>query len=410
MSEMAAGIYTVSQVNSYLSGLFREDCLLRRIRVRGELSNVKYHSSGHIYFTLKDAGGTLSAVMFASRRQGLSFRLSEGMRVVADGSIGIYERGGTYQLYAVHIEEEGRGDLYAAFLKRKAELEEMGMFAPEYKKPIPKFVSTVGIVTSPTGAAVRDIINISTRRDPYIQLVLYPALVQGEKAADSIVRGIKTLDRYGVDVIIVGRGGGSIEDLWAFNEEKVARAIFDCETPVISAVGHETDFTIADFTADLRAPTPSAAAELGVPDMTRFLADLEAYRTTLGEFMDRRVSDARRKVKERELRLRLHSPETEIREKRQRTADLATAAEAALRRKYTDVIHRFETDTEKLRVLSPLNRLKGGFAYVSDEKERAVKNAADLTAGETVRITFSDGSAEAEIRRVEERSREAIHG
>ncbi len=408
---MAERVYTVSQVNAYLSGVFQQNPLLRRLRVRGELSNVKYHSSGHIYFTLKDAGGSLSAVMFASRRQGLSFRLSDGLKVVAEGSVGIYERGGTYQFYAVHIEEEGRGDLYAAYLKRKAQLEEMGMFAPEYKKPIPKFVSTVGIVTSPTGAAVRDIINISTRRDPYIQLVLYPALVQGERAADSIVRGIKTLDRYGVDVIIAGRGGGSIEDLWAFNEEKVARAIFDCRTPLVSAVGHETDFTIADFVADLRAPTPSAAAELCVPDMARFLTDLEAYRSTLLELLKRQILRTRQRERELALMLRLRSPEALIREKRQRTADFCTAAETALRRKYADVRHRFEKDADKLNVLSPLNRLKGGFAYISDERDRAVKAAEELTPGEIVRITFSDGRAEAAVRRVSARDRkEATHG
>ena len=295
-------IYSVSQVNSYLGHLFREDFVLRRIRVRGELSNVKYHSSGHIYFTMKDQGGTLAAVMFAGQRRGLSFELREGLKVVVTGSVEVYERGGVYQLYASSIEEEGRGDLYAEFLRLKRELEEMGMFAPEYKKPIPKYVSSVGIVTARTGAAIRDIINVSTRRDPYIRLVLYPATVQGERAADSIVRGIRTLDRYGVDVIICGRGGGSIEDLWAFNEERVARAIFECETPVISAVGHETDFTIADFAADLRAPTPSAAAELAVPDIMQFLRDLQGDREALESAMRRKLDRYRAVLRERELR------------------------------------------------------------------------------------------------------------
>jgi len=232
-----AGIYSVSQVNAYLKNMFSQDFMLARIRVRGEVSNVTYHSSGHIYFTIKDAGGTLSAVMFSSQRKGLSFQMHEGQKIVASGSIEVYERAGVYQLYAVKIEEEGRGDLYAEFLKRKEKLEEMGMFSEAYKRPVPKYAKTVGIVTAPTGAAIQDIINISTRRNPYIQLVLCPAIVQGEKAPDSIVRGIKKLDRYGVDVIIIGRGGGSIEDLWAFNEEKVAQAVFDCRTPVISAVG-----------------------------------------------------------------------------------------------------------------------------------------------------------------------------
>ena len=241
--------------------MFVQDFMLNRISVRGEVSNCKYHRSGHIYFTLKDEGGALSCVMFAGSRRGLAFPMKDGDRVVVRGAVDVYERDGRYQLYAREIALEGAGLLYERFLALKAELEEMGMFAPEYKQPIPAYVKRLGIVTAPTGAAVRDIQNIALRRNPFIQLILYPALVQGEGAKESIVRGIETLDALGLDAIIVGRGGGSIEDLWAFNEECVARAIFNCRTPVISAVGHETDTTIADFVADLRAPTPSAAAE-----------------------------------------------------------------------------------------------------------------------------------------------------
>ena len=261
-----AGVYSVAQVNSYIKNMFAQDFLLRRLSVKGEVSNCKYHSSGHIYFTLKDGGGTLQAVMFASQRRGLNFKLAEGQQVVVKGTVDVYERDGKYQLYASEIELSGRGDLYLRFEKLLKELEEMGMFDPQYKRPIPRFAKTVGIVTAPTGAAIRDIMNISHRRNPYVQLILYPALVQGDGAKDSIVKGIRTLDAMGLDVLIVGRGGGSIEDLWAFNEEEVARAIFACNTPVISAVGHETDVTIADYAADLRAPTPSAAAELAVFD------------------------------------------------------------------------------------------------------------------------------------------------
>ncbi len=265
-----ASIYSVSQVNSYIKNMFVQDFLLNRLQVRGEVSNCKYHTSGHIYFTLKDKSGTLSAVMFAGQRKGLGFHLQEGQQVIVTGSVDVYERDGRYQLYAREIKREGMGDLYERFLKLKEELEDMGMFAAEYKQPIPKYARAVGVVTASTGAAVRDIMNISARRNPYVQLVLYPALVQGEQAKYSIVRGIRTLDRLGLDVIIVGRGGGSIEDLWAFNEEMVARAIFECSTPVISAVGHETDVTIADYAADMRAPTPSAAAELAVFDYQQF--------------------------------------------------------------------------------------------------------------------------------------------
>ena len=265
-----ASIYSVTQVNSYIKNMFVQDYLLNRISVRGEISNCKYHTSGHIYFTLKDKSGTLSAVMFAGQRKGLNFQLQEGQQIIVTGSVDVYERDGRYQLYAREIKREGVGDLFERFQKLRDELEEMGMFAPEYKQPIPRYARTVGVVTASTGAAIRDIMNISARRNPYVQLVLYPALVQGEQAKYSIVEGIRTLDLMGLDVIIVGRGGGSIEDLWAFNEEMVARAIFECETPVISAVGHETDVTIADYVADMRAPTPSAAAELAVFDYRQF--------------------------------------------------------------------------------------------------------------------------------------------
>ena len=274
-------VYSVGQVNSYIKNMFVQDFLLQDLSVKGEVSNCKYHSSGHIYFTLKDGKGTISCVMFAGNRSGLAFRMSEGMQIVARGTIDVYERDGKYQLYAKEICQDGAGALYEKFEQLKQDLLERGMFAPEYKKSIPRFVKTVGIVTASTGAAVRDIINISTRRNPYVQLILYPAIVQGEAAAASIVKGIQELERRAVDVMIVGRGGGSIEDLWAFNEEVVAQAVFDCSVPVISAVGHETDTTIIDYVADLRAPTPSAAAELAVYDIALLLGRLEGYRTVL---------------------------------------------------------------------------------------------------------------------------------
>ena len=282
-------VYTVGQVNAYIKNMFTQDFLLKRIDVNGEVSNCKYHGSGHIYFSLKDSTGTIACVMFAGSRKGLAFRLADGQQVVVRGAVSVYERDGRYQLYASEIRQEGAGELYERFLALKQELQEMGMFAQEYKQPVPAYVKKLGIVTAPAGAAVRDIMNISRRRNPFIQLVLYPALVQGEKAADSIARGIQVLDDYGVDAIIVGRGGGSIEDLWAFNEEKVARAIFSCKTPVISAVGHETDFTIADFVADLRAPTPSAAAELAVADVRVLLERLRGTAQSLDRLLENAV-------------------------------------------------------------------------------------------------------------------------
>ena len=256
--------------------------------------------------------------MFAGARGGLAFRMSNGQQVIVDGAVNVYERDGKYQLYATKIRQDGAGELYEKFVELKEELEEMGMFAPEYKQPIPKFVRRLGVVTAPTGAAIRDIINIATRRNPGIRIILYPAKVQGEGAAESVAAGLAALDALGVDVIIVGRGGGSIEDLWAFNEETVARAIFSCHTPVISAVGHETDTTIADFVADLRAPTPSAAAELAVADVTAWLQALDEDALQLQRIMQRMIKDARSRLRECELRMRYAKPQQRLMQQKQR--------------------------------------------------------------------------------------------
>ena len=296
-------IYSVGQVNRYVKNMFTQDFVLQKVYVKGEVSNCKYHPSGHIYFSLKDETGVLSCVMFAGQRRGLAFRMKNGDKVVAGGSVDVYERDGRYQLYAREITLEGAGALYERFLALKEELEEMGMFAQEYKQPIPHFIHRLGIVTAPAGAAVQDIRNISLRRNPYLQIILYPALVQGEGAADSIVQGIRMLDQAGVDVIIVGRGGGSIEDLWAFNEEKVARAIFECNTPVISAVGHETDFTIADFVADMRAPTPSAAAELAVDDFRQIIRNCQDYQDRLQRSMQNKLDILRAYLKQYQMKM-----------------------------------------------------------------------------------------------------------
>lgn len=289
-------VYSVGQVNSYIKNMFAQDFMLSRIYVRGEVSNCKYHTSGHLYFSLKDASGTIACVMFAGQRRGLAFRMKDGDKVIVGGSVNVYERDGKYQLYAREISLEGAGLLYERFLALKKELEEMGMFAPEYKQPIPFYVKRLGVVTAPNGAVIQDIRNVAYRRNPYVQIVLYPALVQGEGAVESIVRGIETLDRLHLDVLIVGRGGGSIEDLWAFNEEPVARAIFNCETPVISAVGHETDTTIADYVADLRAPTPSAAAELAVTDIRGILERMDQYRRRMNYSLQTQVQQARTRL------------------------------------------------------------------------------------------------------------------
>ena len=309
-------VYTVGQLNSYIKNMFRQDYLLQSLLVKGEVSNCKYHSSGHIYFTLKDPKGTISCVMFAGSRSGLSFRMSEGQQVIVAGMVDVYERDGKYQLYARQILQDGNGLLYERFEQLKRELEESGMFAPEYKQPIPRYIRTLGVVTADTGAAVRDIIQIAGRRNPYVQIILYPAIVQGEAAAPSIVKGIRALERLGVDVMIVGRGGGSIEDLWAFNEREVAQAVFDCSVPVISAVGHETDTTITDFVADLRAPTPSAAAELAVADIREILGELASGAELLDRQIRRRLQESRGEIRYLQQRLKSASPASRIREKK----------------------------------------------------------------------------------------------
>ena len=392
-----ASIYSVSQVNAYIKNMFAQDFALSRISVKGEVSNCKYHSSGHIYFTLKDRLGAIQAVMFAGKRRGLKFKLEEGQQVVVKGSIEVYERDGRYQLYASEITLDGAGDLFRRFERLRNELEEMGMFSPEYKSPIPKYAKTVGIVTAGTGAAIRDIINISRRRNPYVQLILCPALVQGEGAAPSIVRGIETLDAMGLDVLIVGRGGGSIEDLWAFNEESVARAIFACRTPVLSAVGHETDVTIADYVADLRAPTPSAAAELAVFDYALFEDQLRAASERLYKALYRRQEQASYRLEQYRLRLRLFNPERQLNEKRQRLADVQDRMERALNQKLTDRRHRLALLSGRLHGLSPLAKISGGFGFLTDDGGRRIESASAVKTGDRMLIRVSDGRIEAEV-------------
>lgn len=345
-------VYTVAQVNTYIKNMFTQDFMLNRIYVKGEVSNCKYHGSGHIYFSLKDESGALSCVMFAGQRKGLSFPMRDGQRVIVLGRVSVYERSGSYQLYAQEILQDGTGRLYEAYERLKAELEEMGMFAQEYKQPIPFYVRRLGVVTAPAGAAVQDIRNIALRRNPYVQLILYPAQVQGEGAADSIVKGIEALDALNLDVLIVGRGGGSIEDLWAFNEEKVARAIFECRTPVISAVGHETDTTIADFVADMRAPTPSAAAELAVADIREILNRMETYQNRLSQAFSWRLEQYRRRLAELQKGLSQASPRQQLFERRMREADLQNRFFQAMKDKLADRRSRLALLAERLHGLS----------------------------------------------------------
>ena len=425
---MMKNVYSVGQVNTYIKNMFAQDFMMQRISVKGEVSNCKYHSSGHIYFTLKDPAGTINAIMFAGNRRGLSFQMKEGDKVIVTGSVEVYERDGKYQLYAREIELDGAGNLYLKFEALKKELEEMGMFAPEYKKRIPTYIRRLGIVTAPTGAAVQDIRNISARRNPYVQLILYPALVQGEGAVSSIVNGIRALDALGVDVIIVGRGGGSIEDLWAFNEEEVARAIFECETPVISAVGHQTDTTIADFVADLRAPTPSAAAELAVFDHQAAVAEISAKTARGGRkaenpkgfqvspkaklptakskiarmnrALQQKLDIAKLKVNQYQTKLQYLSPESKLHEHRRYAVDLEEKLYRQMEQVLTEKKHRLAILTGQMEGVSPLKKLSQGFSYVADETGKAVTDASTVKVGDPLTVHLLKGTLKANVTEV----------
>ena len=403
---MTRNVYTVGQVNAYIKNMFTQDYMLNRIYVKGEVSNCKYHTSGHIYFSLKDESGTIACVMFAGQRGGLSFRMCEGQQIVVFGQVNVYERGGSYQLYAREIRLDGEGVLYERFQALKRELEEMGMFAPEYKRPIPAYARRIGIVTAPTGAAVRDIMNISRRRNPYVQLILYPALVQGVGAKESIVQGIRLLDQQNVDVIIVGRGGGSIEDLWAFNEEEVARAIFYCKTPIISAVGHETDTTIADYVADLRAPTPSAAAELAVYDYWQAQEYLDTGRRKLLTNLHAKLEIARLRTEKYETKLKYMHPEYKLQNYRQRLAEVEEKMHVLMDRKIEQNRHKLAVYMEQMKGLSPLLKLNQGYAYIENSDAKAIRSISQVECGESLSAYVTDGV----IRMTVESVKEENHG
>lgn len=401
---MARNVYTVKQVNSYIKNMFTQDFMLNRIYIKGEVSNCKYHTSGHIYFSLKDESGTIACVMFAGQRGGLSFHMREGQQIIVLGSVNVYERTGSYQLYAQEIRLDGEGTLYEKYQMLKQELEEMGMFAPEYKKAIPRYAKRIGVVTAPTGAAVRDIMNISARRNPYVQLLLYPAQVQGEGAKESIVRGIRMLETKNVDVIIVGRGGGSIEDLWAFNDECVARAIFDCQVPVISAVGHETDVTIADYVADLRAPTPSAAAELAVWDYRQLQGYLDECRLRMNRSMTGTIRINRLRLKELDVRLSYLHPRHKLQDQQQRLIELEEELRTLMRDRVKEARHRLAIQIEKLNGLSPVRKLNQGFAYVEEADGGVVKSIRQVEKGDELTVYVTDGLIRTSVKAVQKKT------
>ncbi len=395
--EQKKSVYSVSQVNNYIKNMFSSDYALNFIYVKGEISNCKYHSSGHIYFTLKDRQSAMAGVMFASARRGLAFKLQEGMQVVVLGSISVYERDGRYQLYAKEILQDGIGLLYQRFEALKADLLKKGYFDEAHKKPIPSYAKTIGIVTADTGAALQDIINIATRRNPYVQLVLYPAAVQGDGAKETIVSGIKALETYGVDTIIVGRGGGSIEDLWAFNEESVALAIYQCQVPVISAVGHETDVTIADYVADLRAPTPSAAAELAVFDVQRMEHQIQENSIRLLAAMQAQLDRYKSRIERYALLMQNLSPMAKLNDERQYLMQIEERMYLRMQDLYKERKHQLALYIEQLKAVSPLEKLDRGFGFVTDEDGRKISSVKDTVKGQQIQITLKDGRIDAKV-------------
>ena len=428
---------TVTEVNRYIKSLFTDDPNLVKLFVHGEVSNCKYHSSGHIYFSLKDADSTLNCIMFSYSRKHINFQMKDGQQLVVYGNISLYERSGSYRMVIQDALLYGAGRLFEEFVRLKAFLKKEGLFDQSHKQAIPFYSRKIGIVTAPTGAAIQDIRNVSMRRNPYIQLILYPAKVQGDGAADTIVKGIHALEKTGVDVIIVGRGGGSIEDLWAFNEEKVARAIFECQTPVISAVGHETDTTITDFAADLRAPTPSAAAELAVCDIRTMLQQLGNLRTKLEQAMFLKLGEQRARFLNKQKLLMALRPQNLLFERRMLEADVRSQLEKLiserikackqkiaeyeasfhsswmerkvreykvmentfsmeLSRMMTEKLNSkkaaFELYIEKLHGLSPIQKLKSGYSYTEDLLGNSVTSIDQVAIGSMLQVRVMDGT------------------
>ncbi len=411
--------YTVGQINGYIKNLLNSDYLLSDVYVKGEVSNLKYHSSGHIYFSLKDETGVLSSVMFkGSAATGLNFRLENGQMIVAHGKVNLYERDGRCELYVRDISLSGRGNLYQLYEELKQKLYKQGLFEFETKKPIPKYPKRVGIVTAKTGAAIQDIKNIAKRRNPYVQLILYPAKVQGDGAADTIVKGIETLDKMGLDTIIIGRGGGSIEDLWAFNEEKVVWAIYNAKTPIISGTGHEIDNTLADYAADLRAPTPSAACELAIPDVMSTINKITAYGDAYNRSLKRKLTRYNDRLEALEKHLKLLSPKGKLENQQIYIDDLSDRITMAMRTKYLErnqslnyitermhvavklkyerQNHAFMIIAERLNGLSPLAKLINGFGYISSNGA-PVTAVSDVSPSDELTITINDGTIKAVV-------------
>ena len=384
-------IFSVTQINSYIHRIFESDYALKKIYLKGEVSNCKYHSSGHIYFTLKDEKSALRCVMFSSDRyKGLTFHLEDGQLIEACGNISVYEQTGTYQMYVRKIELSGAGELYIRYEQLKQELAQKGYFDFERKKPLPPYPEKIGIVTALTGAAIEDIKSIAKRRNPSVQLYLYPSKVQGEGAAAQIARGIRYFDTAGVDIIIIGRGGGSIEDLWAFNEIEVADAIYYADTPIISGTGHEIDMTIADYCADVRAATPSAACELAIPYMTSFYTRMHNYQEVLGTLLQQKLMLMYGKTALLERQLEAQRPDKKLMSHQR----LEGRLQQAMRDKYQSRQQQFTRYVDRLSALSPTSRLRGGYVFAQTKEGNPLTSAGQIEKENPFFITFSDGQAE----------------
>ncbi len=386
---------TVSQLNAYMKRVIDGQSALADIWIKGEISNFKEHYSGHLYITLKDEGGVLKAVMFKSAAMGLTFRPEDGMKVLARGRIGVYEQGGSYQLYINEMTPDGVGELYIAYEQLKKRLEAEGLFDDAVKKPIPKYPKSVGVVTATTGAAVRDIINVITRRYPQCEIIIYPSLVQGDGAAPNIVKAIEYFNAHKLcDTLIVGRGGGSIEDLWAFNEEIVARAIYASEIPIISAVGHETDFTIADFVADLRAPTPSAAAEIAVPSSIELISRVSTMENRIKTAEINLLKNRRLKIE----KLAMRSPRDRIDDLRQKNDSLLKQAEKSFQLRLEGKKKIMSSLFAKLDALSPLAVMARGYAIASESDGTVIRTVKDMTDGKEFSLRLADGECDCVVK------------
>ena len=388
-------IFSVTQINSYIHRIFESDYALEKIYLKGEVSNCKYHSSGHIYFTLKDEKSALRCVMFSSDRyKGLTFHLEDGQLIEACGNISVYEQTGTYQMYVRKIELSGAGELYIRYEQLKQELAQKGYFDFERKKPLPPYPEKIGIVTALTGAAIEDIKSIAKRRNPSVQLYLYPSKVQGEGAAAQIARGIQYFDTAGVDIIIIGRGGGSIEDLWAFNEIEVADAIYHADTPIISGTGHEIDMTIADYCADVRAATPSAACELAIPDMTSFYIRMHNYQEVLGTLLQQKLMLLYGKTALLERQLEAQRPDKKLMGHQLIYERLEGRLKQAMLDKYQSRQQQFTRYVDRLSALSPTSRLRGGYVFAQTKEGNPLTSAEQIEKETPFFITFPDGQAE----------------